>query len=112
MTVLLIALLPVTAFLALLLLFDSFKLVSTSLLVRALAAGAGAAVLAGLVHRLVMDADLVAPATLARYIAPVTEETLKALFLIYPLRRRYIGFLVDAAILGFAVGAGFAVVEN
>ena len=28
------------------------------------------------------------------------------------LRRGRVGFLVDAAILGFAVGAGFALVEN
>ena len=32
--------------------------------------------------------------------------------LVYPLQRRQVGFLVDAAILGFAVGAGFALVEN
>ena len=31
---------------------------------------------------------------------------------IYLLARKRIGFLVDAAILGFAVGAGFALVEN
>jgi RsiW-degrading membrane proteinase PrsW (M82 family) len=112
MTVILIALLPVTAFLILLLLFDSFKLVSTSLLIRALAAGAGAAVTAALIHRQLLAADAVSPLVLSRYVAPVTEETLKALFLIYPLRRRYIGFLVDAAIIGFAIGTGFALVEN
>ncbi len=32
--------------------------------------------------------------------------------MIYLLARRRIGFLVDAAILGFAVGTGFALVEN
>lgn len=112
MTAVLIALLPVTAFLVLLVLFDSFKLVSTSLLSRALAAGAGAALAAALLHRELLAAGLVTPDTLSQYVSPVTEEALKALFLIYPLRRRYIGFLVDAAILGFAVGTGFALVEN
>jgi len=48
----------------------------------------------------------------SRYAAPVTEETLKAVVLMYVFWRRRVGFLVDAAILGFAVGAGFAVVEN
>jgi protease PrsW len=112
MIAVLVALLPVTAFLALLVLFDSFKLVSAGLLIRALAAGAGAALAAALLHRTVLAAGLVTPDTLARYVSPLTEETLKALFLVYPLRRRYIGFLVDAAILGFAVGTGFALVEN
>ena len=112
MTAVLVALLPVSAFLVLLLVFDSFKLVSTGLLLRALAAGAGAALAAALIHRQLLAAGVVTPDTLMRYVSPVTEETLKALFLIYPLRRRYVGFLVDAAILGFAVGTGFALVEN
>ena len=37
---------------------------------------------------------------------------LKAAYLIHLIRRRKIGFLVDAAIYGFALGTGFAVVEN
>jgi hypothetical protein len=48
----------------------------------------------------------------SRYAAPVIEEGLKACVLIYLFRTNRIGFLVDAAILGFAVGAGFGVVEN
>jgi len=52
------------------------------------------------------------PEAFSRYIAPVTEETLKALVVLYPLRKRQIAFLVDAAMVGFAVGAGFALVEN
>ena len=34
------------------------------------------------------------------------------LFVVYAIRRRRVGFPVDAAILGFAVGTGFALVEN
>jgi len=37
---------------------------------------------------------------------------MKACVMIYLFRTHRIGFLVDAAILGFAVGAGFGVVEN
>lgn len=112
MSAVLVALLPVSAFLLLLLLFDSFKLVSTGLLVRALLAGAAGALVAHASHRYLLDAGLIRPDVLPRYVSPVVEETLKALFLIYPLRKRYIGFLVDAAIIGFAVGTGFALVEN
>jgi RsiW-degrading membrane proteinase PrsW (M82 family) len=50
--------------------------------------------------------------TLSHFIAPVIEELFKAGFIVYLIRSRKIGFMVDAAILGFAVGAGFAIVEN
>jgi hypothetical protein len=50
--------------------------------------------------------------SLARYVAPVVEETLKAAPIVFLLWRHRIGFLVDAAIRGFAVGAGFAAIEN
>ena len=48
----------------------------------------------------------------SRFIAPATEETAKGAFIVYLILRRRIGFPVDAAQLGFAVGTGFAVVEN
>jgi len=48
----------------------------------------------------------------SRYVAPLVEEVLKALVIVYLFRSSRIGFLVDAAIMGFAVGAGFALVEN
>ena len=52
------------------------------------------------------------PTLLTRYVAPLVEETFKAVPIVLLLRRNRIGFLVDAAIRGFAVGAGFAAVEN
>jgi len=45
-------------------------------------------------------------------VAPVTEETAKAALIVYLIRRHRIGFPVDAAQLGFAIGTGFALVEN
>ena len=108
----LVALLPVVAFLALLVLFDSFKLVPKLMLLRALAAGAAAALVMLPIHAWLFDALRLSTPQFSRYVAPITEETLKTLCLLYPLRRRQIGFLVDAAIIGFAIGAGFAVVEN
>ena len=108
-----VALLPVFVFLLLLVAFDSFKLVSTRTLARAIAAGVAAALAAWAVHDLVFARiSSLDDLSFSRYVAPVSEETLKALFVLYLLHRRRIGFLVDAAIVGFAIGAGFAVVEN
>lgn len=107
-----VALLPVTAFLVVLVLFDSFKLVPKLMLARALGIGAAAALVLLPLHAALLGATGLSTQTFFRYVSPVTEETLKTLCLLYPLRRRQIGFLVDAAIVGFAIGAGFALVEN
>jgi protease PrsW len=107
-----VAVLPVTAFLLMLLLFDSFKLVPRVMLIRALAMGAGAAVVTLALHAWLTQLIGLDARSFARLVAPVTEETLKALCLLYPLRRGQLGFLVDAAIVGFGVGTGFALVEN
>jgi len=45
-------------------------------------------------------------------VAPIIEELLKGLVIVALIRAHRIGFLVDAAIMGFAVGTGFALVEN
>jgi protease PrsW len=50
--------------------------------------------------------------TYSRYIAPIIEESLKAGVLIWMIQRQRIGFLIDAAIFGFTVGTGFAMIEN
>jgi RsiW-degrading membrane proteinase PrsW (M82 family) len=47
-----------------------------------------------------------------RFAAPVAEEILKALILIYLVRRSNFTYFVDGAIYGFAAGIGFAVIEN
>jgi hypothetical protein len=46
------------------------------------------------------------------YVAPLVEELLKALYIVWLLRRNKVGFVVDAATYGFAVGTGFALLEN
>jgi RsiW-degrading membrane proteinase PrsW (M82 family) len=107
-----VALLPVVAFLAALVLADSFKLVPASMLIRSLVAGAAAALAALALHHWLFSVTSLSAAQFSRYVAPVTEETLKAFVLLYPLRRGKIGFAVDAAIVGFAIGAGFALAEN
>jgi hypothetical protein len=46
------------------------------------------------------------------FLAPVVEEILKATYIVWLLGRSKIGFVVDAATYGFAIGTGFAFVEN
>jgi hypothetical protein len=48
----------------------------------------------------------------ARWVSPWLEETLKAALIVYLIRTRRAGMIVDAAIYGFAVGTGFAMFEN
>jgi protease PrsW len=106
------ALVPVVAFLVLLFLMDSFKLVHVSNVASAVGIGAVSALAAFLLHGWMLPALGVSPLLFSRYVAPVTEETLKASFVAFLLWRGRLGFLVDCAIVGFAVGTGFALVEN
>ena len=108
----LVAVLPVLAFLAALLCLDSYKLLAPSAVVAVIGAGAVMAAAsyplnAALLGRL----DIGLPA-FSRYVSPLTEELLKGLIVLALVRMHRIGFLVDAAIYGFAVGAGFALAEN
>ena len=48
----------------------------------------------------------------SRYGAPVVEELFKGAILVYLIRASKIGFNIDAAIYGFGLGAGFAIIEN
>lgn len=106
------ALLPVLVFLAVLLLMDSFKLVPLRAVFVALCAGAVAALAALALHDWLLPASGLSPRLFSRYVAPITEETLKAIYIVIVLRQRRLGFLVDAALVGFSVGTGFALVEN
>lgn len=112
MASLLLSLPPVVAFLLLLVFLDSFKLVSLRAVLRSVVAGAAAAFAAWPLNVALMEAPGVSRPSFARYVAPVTEECLKALFVVLLIRGRRVGFLVDAGLHGFAVGAGFALVEN
>jgi RsiW-degrading membrane proteinase PrsW (M82 family) len=107
-----LALVPVLLFLAALQVMDSFKLVHARAVATALGVGAAAAAACGPLHAWLQPALGVDATTFIRYVAPMTEETLKAAFLLLLVARRRVGFLVDAAVQGFAIGAGFAVVEN
>jgi protease PrsW len=107
-----LALVPVLLLLGLLQLMDSFKLVRHTAVAGAIIAGAVAAFACLWLHDLIVAATEIRPALFARYVAPVTEEVAKAAFIVLLLWRNRVGFLVDAAVLGFAVGTGFALIEN
>ncbi|HET7694141.1 MAG TPA: PrsW family glutamic-type intramembrane protease [Vicinamibacterales bacterium] len=107
-----LAIVPVLILLALLQLMDTFKLVRLTAVLATIAAGALVALFCLPLHDWLLDATGMRLTTLTRYVAPLTEETLKGLVVIMLLWRRRIGFLVDGAVHGFAVGTGFAIVEN
>ena len=107
-----LALLPVLLLLCGLLLMDSFKLLRPSSLAVALAWGAAVALMNQPLDEWLLGSVGIELRTLTRYAAPVAEETLKAALIVALLARKRVGFLIDAAVLGFAVGTGFAVVEN
>jgi protease PrsW len=106
------ALLPVVVFLVALQLMDSFKLVRPRGVLVALGAGVVAALLCLELHEWLMPASRISDQAFIRYVSPLTEEATKALFIVALVARRRVGFLVDAAVLGFAVGTGFALAEN
>jgi RsiW-degrading membrane proteinase PrsW (M82 family) len=105
------ALLPVIGFLAALFLMDSFKLVSPRWIGFALGTGAVAALASYAVWPALLLSGLSDDAAV-RYLAPCVEEALKASVVVLLLLSGRAGFLVDAALLGFAIGAGFALAEN
>jgi RsiW-degrading membrane proteinase PrsW (M82 family) len=105
-------LLPVALYLVALVVMDSYKLVRMRAVLTAVAAGLAALVICNYLNPVVMNLTGTGQLTFSRYLAPLTEESVKAAYLVFLFRRGRIGFLVDAAILGFAVGAGFGILEN
>lgn len=103
---------PVFAFLGALILLDSYKLIKVRAIIIVILEGGIAAFLAFLLNSIFVESFDVDFVTFSRYVSPVIEETVKVTILIILLRRRKIGFMVDAAIYGFAIGAGFSFVEN
>ena len=106
------ALLPVTVFLLALRYFDSFKLVAWKALTIAIVYGTLSAVMSYYANGTVMEVFDIDRNQLARFVAPVFEELIKCMLIVWVIYRNRVGFVVDAAITGFAVGAGFAIVEN
>lgn len=91
---------------------DVFRLVTPGSVAAYAAAGALLAALSYLANAQVMDGLPIGFTDYSRYVAPPLEETIKALLIIGLFALDRIGFKLDAAIAGFAVGAGFSVFEN
>jgi len=107
-----LALPPVLMFLAALRVLDSYKLVSLRTVGTALAAGAASAAICyeintSIFRQFPQYADLY-----IHFGAPMVEELAKGAFWIFLIATARVAFMVDSAICGFAVGAGFALVEN
>ena len=107
-----LGLLPALCFLGALLLLDSYKLVRLRTVLAVIVTGGIVAGVCYVLNRFALRASGLEFSDYARFVAPLVEETLKAAVVLMLIRTRRIGFLVDAAVLGFAVGAGFAIVEN
>ncbi|MBV8819687.1 MAG: PrsW family intramembrane metalloprotease, partial [Acidobacteriaceae bacterium] len=106
------ALFPVLTFLAALRLLDSYKLVSLRKVALSLAAGVQASIICFVINRGIFIHFPEYQDQFAQFGAPVIEELAKAAFWIFLIATARVAFMVDAAICGFAVGTGFALLEN
>ena len=104
--------LPVVTFLATLLYLDTYKLLKLRSVVAVVIYGALAAGAAYFINDAALSALHMQLTPFTRYVSPLIEESLKGLIIVVLIRTHRIGFLVDAAIFGFAAGTGFAMLEN
>ncbi len=107
-----LSLVPVLLFLLVLKIFDSFKLIKFQMILVSIAVGGLVALICFGINLFFLGPIGIDLDMYSRYDAPLIEEFFKGLFIYYLIRSNRIGFRVDGAIHGFAVGAGFAVVEN
>ena len=107
-----VALIPVLALLALFEWLDAFELITLDELALLLGLGALAAFVAWPISGRLLDTLPIGFSLYSRFVAPWIEEALKGVIMIALFRMNRIGFKLDAVISGFAIGAGFSVVEN
>ena len=107
-----VAVLPVLLFLAGLCLLDSFKLVPLRMVAGALVAGATAAGISYFINTFMIQLFPEYQNQYLRLAAPAVEELAKSSYWIFLIVTSRVAFMVDSAICGFGIGAGFALVEN
>lgn len=107
-----IAIAPVVTLLVVFDRLDAFNLIGAREISILLAVGGAAAAFSFFANLRVMDGFPIGFSSYTRYVSPIIEESLKAAPVVYLFARNRLGFKVDAAIAGFAVGAGFSVIEN
>jgi RsiW-degrading membrane proteinase PrsW (M82 family) len=107
-----VALCPAIALIVLFERLDAFRLVSTGSVLAYLGVGGGLAALSYLANGGIIDGLPIGFTDYTRYVAPLVEEPIKAAVVVTLFATSRIGFKLDAAIAGFAIGAGFALCEN
>jgi RsiW-degrading membrane proteinase PrsW (M82 family) len=107
-----IGLIPVFVFLLALIMLDRFRLIKMLPIIQTIGMGCITAIICYYIYSWLIVHILPDITIYSRYGAPVIEESAKAGFLVYLVKRRRIGFMVDGAIYGFAIGAGFVFIEN
>lgn len=103
------ALLPVFLFLFFLFFLDSFKLVVKKQLLLCIVWGIASATLAYFINTFTINQLQIGFDILSKYISPLVEELLKFAVIFVLITKKRVGFMIDAAIYGFAAGAGFTV---
>ena len=91
---------------------DAFELMSLKEISVLLLLGGIGALAAWPVSGRLLDTLPIGFSLYSRFVAPWIEEAIKALIMIALFRMNRIGYKLDAVISGFAIGAGFSVVEN
>ena len=107
-----LALVPVLLLTLVFVWLDVFKLMSRSEILTLLVLGGVVAGFTYPVSGAFLDTLPIGFNLYSRFVAPWLEEALKAAVIITLFRFNRIGIKLDAVITGFAVGAGFSVVEN
>jgi RsiW-degrading membrane proteinase PrsW (M82 family) len=107
-----VALVPVLIMLGVFIWLDAFKLMNLKEILVLLLLGGGCAIAAYPVSGRLIDVLPIGFSNYSRFVAPWIEEAIKAIVMIFLFRFNRIGYKLDAVISGFAIGAGFSVVEN
>src|SRR5690349_4220316 len=107
-----VALIPVLVMLGIFVWLDAFALMSWKEVLVLLVLGALGALAAYPISGRMLDTLPIGFSLYSRFIAPWIEEAIKAALMIILFRLNRIGYKLDAVISGFAIGAGFSVVEN
>lgn len=92
--------------------FDFYQTGSAKFIVYSGVWGIIAYLLAAQINPALINHGIVSEDTLVRFVAPMLEEILKGLILIYLIRQPEFKYFLDGAIYGFASGIGFAIFEN
>ena len=107
-----LALVPVFVLLAIFVWLDAFKLMRLREILGLLGLGGLAGLASYPVSGVFLDQLPIGFSIYSRFAAPWIEEAIKGAAIVLLFRFNRIGYKLDAVISGFAIGAGFSVIEN